>query len=143
MSLPRSPWSSMPTVMQGSCSSRARPLGGFTLIEVLVALTIVAVALTASLRGAMVLTSNARDVDRKLYAVLIAENRLLELRFGHAQVSTGEAPFECEQAGIVFRCRQSVTSTPNPFFRRVEIHVAGGGEDAHEFADLMGLLAVN
>jgi len=121
----------------------ARASRGFTLLEVLVALGIVAVALTAALRGAMALTSNAHDVDLKLYAILTAENQLLELRFGHTQVSTGESSFDCEQGGVVFQCRQSVTATPNPFFRRVEIHVASAGDSPREFADLMALLSVN
>jgi len=117
--------------------------GGFTLLEVLVALTIVAVALAAALRGAMALTGNSHDLDLKLYAVLTAENQLLELRFARSQVSTGETVFDCEQGGVVFQCRQNVAPTPNPFFRRVEVHVSGTGEGAHEFADLMALLPVN
>jgi len=133
--------------MLASCSSRgplyAAAARGFTLLEVLVALTIIAVALTAALRGAMALTGNAQDVTLKLYAILTAENQLLELRFGRAQVSVGESLFDCEQGGVVFRCSQSVTPTPNPFFRRVEVHVASTGDHAREFADLMALLPVN
>ena len=128
-------------------SSNAAPRGprggGFTLLEVLVALTIIAVALTAALRGAMALTSNAHDVDLKLYAIMVAENQLLELRFGRSQVGVGDSQFDCEQGGIVFVCTQSVTPTPNPFFRRVEVHVATRGDGAREFADLMGLLPIN
>jgi general secretion pathway protein I len=133
--------------MRASCSSGARgrvaSARGFTLLEVLVALTIIAVALTAALRGAMALTSNAQDVNLKLYAILTAENQLLELRFGRAQVSVGESRYDCEQGGVVFRCSQSVTPTPNPFFRRVEVRVATTGDNAREFADLMALLPVN
>jgi general secretion pathway protein I len=120
-----------------------RAARGFTLLEVLVALTIIAVALTAALRGAMALTSNARDVDLKLYATLTAENQILELRFGRSQVGVGESQYDCEQGGVVFLCTQSVTATPNPFFRRVEVHVATRGDGAREFADLMGLLPIN
>jgi len=116
---------------------------GFTLLEVLVALAIIAVALTAALRGAIALTSNAHDVDLKLYAILVAENQLLELRFGRKQVGVGESQFDCEQGGVVFLCTQSVTATPNPFFRRIEVHVATRGDGAREFADLTGLLPVN
>lgn len=129
-----------------SSAGRRRPGAphpGFTLLEVLVALAIIAVALTAALRGAAALTSNSHDVDLKLYAVLVAENQLLELRFGRKQVGVGEAQFDCEQGGVMFLCTQSVTATPNPFFRRVEVHVATRGEGAREFADLMGLLPVN
>lgn len=137
----------MPVGVPGSCSKRAAARAacarGFTLLEVLVALTIIAVALTAALRGAMALTSNARDIDRKLYAVITAENQQLELRFGRSQVGVGESRFDCGQGGISFVCTQSVTLTPNPFFKRVEIHVASTDENARDFADLMALLPVN
>jgi len=141
------PSSLMPAGVPASCSKRAAPRGagarGFTLLEVLVALTIIAVALTAALRGAMALTGNAQDIDRKLYAVITAENQQLELRFGRSQVGLGESRFDCEQGGINFLCTQSITPTPNPFFKRVEIHVATTDEKARDFADLMALLAVN
>ena len=133
--------------MPASCSSRGRRPGfivrGFTLLEVLVALAIIAVALTAALRGAMALTGNSQDIDRKLFAVLTAENQQLELRFGRSQVGSGESRYDCEQGGVPFVCTQSVTSTPNPFFRRVEIHVTSTDEKARDFADLMALLPVN
>ncbi len=60
-----------------------------------------------------------------------------------AQVGVGESQFDCEQGGVVFLCTQSITSTPNPFFRRIEVHVATPGDGGREFADLMGLLPVN
>jgi len=138
----------MPTAMPAACSRRPRVGGGsrrrgFTLLEVLVALTILAVALTAALRGAMALTNNARDIDLKLYAVITAENQLRELRLAHGQVALGDTQFDCEQGGVSFVCTQSVSATPNPFFRRVEVHVATAGADGHEYADLMGLQPVN
>ena len=132
----------MPMGTRHSCS-RSAARRGFTLLEVLVALTIVAVALAASLRGAMKLTGDSRDVDRKLYAVLTAENQLLEVRFIGGQASPGESEFECAQGGIPFHCRQTISTTPNPFFRRIEVHVSSEGDDAREFADLMALLPVN
>lgn len=142
----------MPAAMRHWCNSAGAPAAtgpgrpvaeGFTLLEVLVALVIIAVALTAALRGAIALTGNAQDVHRKLYAIQTAENQLLELRFGRSQVSLGESVYDCEQGGIIFRCAQSITSTPNPFFRRVEIHVSTTGDDTREYADLMALLPVN
>lgn len=147
MNLRPLPSSLMPAVVPASCSrreaSRAARARGFTLLEVLVALTIIAVALTAALRGAMALTGNAQDIDRKLYAVITAENQQLELRFGRSQVGLGESRYDCDQGGMNFVCTQSITPTPNPFFKRVEVHVASTDEKARDFADLMALLPVN
>jgi len=133
----------MPASSNSRAGARACPAQGFTLLEVLVAITIIAVALTAALRGAMALTGNARDIDRKLYAVITAENQQLELRFARSQVgAAGDARFDCPQGGMDFVCTQSVNPTPNPFFQRVEIHVTGTDENARDFADLMALLPV-
>ncbi|MCS6944859.1 MAG: type II secretion system minor pseudopilin GspI [Sutterellaceae bacterium] len=97
--------------------------GGFTLLEVLVALVIIGVALAAAMRGAMALTHAAEDARLKLLATLTAENRLLELRLARQRLELGQANSECEQGGWVFICEQTVKSTPNPFFRRVELQV--------------------
>ena len=58
----------------------ARPAGGFTLIEVLVALGIVAIALTAGLRATTALTNNAMRQSDILLAHLCAENELVKAR---------------------------------------------------------------
>ena len=116
-----------------------RSAGGFTLLEVLVALTILAVALTAALRSAMALTNNIRDIRSKQYALMTAENRLLELQLGAGAIQIGVSGFPCEQGGVVFSCEQIIRPTPNPFFDRVEVAVRSS-DGTREFADLMALL---
>lgn len=114
---------------------------GFTLIEVLVALTIIAVALIAALRGAMALTANATETRMRLLATSVAENRILELHLAASAPAPGEVRADCPQADVVFTCVQSVQPTPNPFFRRVEIRVLDGRDPSgHEFVRLMALL---
>src|SRR5512143_237696 len=104
---------------------------GFTLLEVLVALVIIGVALAASMRGAMSLTSTAEYSREKLLALLTAENRLLELRLARDRLEPGEEVLDCEQGGIAFICSQAVKPTPNPFFRRVEVRVFRSDEAGH------------
>ena len=102
---------------------------GFTLLEVLVALTIIAVALAASMRGAMSLTNNAEDTRLKLLATIEAENRLLELRLARGSLNVGSVKAPCQQGGISFTCEQNIKNTPNPFFRRIEVRVWRGDVD--------------
>ncbi|MDQ3445461.1 MAG: type II secretion system minor pseudopilin GspI [Pseudomonadota bacterium] len=114
---------------------------GFTLLEVLVALVIIGVALAASMRGAMSLTSTAEYTRQKLLAILTAENRLLELRLGRERLEPGESILPCEQGGVAFLCSQAVKPTPNPFFRRVEVRVLRQ-DDAGNRSQLVELMTV-
>jgi len=118
---------------------------GFTLLEVLVALVIIGVALAASMRGAMSLTSTAEYTRQKLLAVLTAENRLLELRLGRERLEPGDSVIACDQGGVSFVCSQAVKPTPNPFFRRVEVRVFRSDEDGNrrQLAELMTVMPTN
>ena len=99
----------------------------FTLLEVLVALVIIGVALTAAMRGALSLTGAAEGTRFALLATMVAENRLFELRLARQSLDLGQSVTPCAQAEIEFACEQTIKSTPNPFFRRVELRVFRGG----------------
>jgi general secretion pathway protein I len=117
---------------------------GFTLLEVLVALAIIAVALGAAMRGALALAGNATDSRRMLLAALTAENRLLELRLARAQLALGETVTDCPEGGVIFICEQTVKTTPNPFFRRVELRVFWRDANTQRrYAEMMSILPIN
>jgi len=71
-----------PPCERGPRASAARTSGGFpggfTLIEVLVALAILAVALAAAIRAATVAADGTLDLKEKLLATWVAQNRLAE-----------------------------------------------------------------
>jgi general secretion pathway protein I len=114
---------------------------GFTLLEVLVALVIIGVALSAAMRGALALTGNAEDTRYKMLATLAAENRLLELRLARQRLEVGQTTVECEEGGVQFACEQIIRSTPNPFFRRVEMRVTRAEQvGRRQYAELMTVL---
>lgn len=93
---------------------------GFTLIEVLVALTLVAVALGAGLRAAGAVTDNAERFEIMTAAQWCAENQLVELRVSRQFPGTGVSAFPCLQMGRELQGRLEVQPTPNPNFRRVD-----------------------
>lgn len=114
---------------------------GFTLLEVLVALVIIGVALAAAMRGALSLTGAAEDTRYAMLATMVAENRLLELRLARESLEIGQTTTTCAQANVEFLCEQTVKSTPNPFFRRVELQVyRGSGEQRRRYAEMMAVL---
>ncbi|MES2949422.1 MAG: type II secretion system minor pseudopilin GspI [Pseudomonadota bacterium] len=97
---------------------------GFTLVEVLVALGIVAVALAAGVRSTASLTRNAERQSDLLLAHLCAENALVAVRLSKQMPAVGDNTTACEQAGHTLAVTLSVRPTPNPNFLRVEAHVA-------------------
>jgi general secretion pathway protein I len=98
----------------------SQPARGFTLIEVMVALAIVAIALGAGLRAAGTVTDNARRLDGVLSAQWCAENALTNLRLARQLPGIGDADFSCTQLGRSFAGELQTRATPNPNFRRVE-----------------------
>ncbi len=96
---------------------------GFTLLEVLVALVIVGTALGASLRAVGSLTQNSGDLRVAMMAAWSAENRLAQIRLAHEWPALGQHRFDCPQGELHLVCEENVYSTPNPFFRRVEVSV--------------------
>ncbi len=111
---------------------------GFTLIEVLVALGIVAIALVAGLQATIALTNNAQRQSDVLLAQLCAENELVQLRLSRQLPPVGDARFPCEQAGRTFSGQLSVMPTPNANFRRVEAFVQDGDYTILRLATIMG-----
>ncbi|MCU0941057.1 MAG: type II secretion system minor pseudopilin GspI [Hydrogenophaga sp.] len=104
-------------------------LRGFTLIEVLVALGVVALTLTAGLQASGALTRNAERQTEQWLAQLCAENALTAVRLQRQLPTTGDSESACEQVGLVLRVRLSVLPTPNPNFRRVDATVLRGPGD--------------
>lgn len=93
---------------------------GFTLLEVMVALAVVAIALGAGLRAAGVLTDNASRLADVTQAQWCADNQLTALRLSRAYPGVGDAEFRCEQLGHVYLGKLVTRPTPNPNFRRVD-----------------------
>ena len=113
---------------------------GFTLLEVLVALAILGIALTAVLRAGIVTTDQAQAVKYKLLAQWSADNLLAEQiarkRWPAPGVQTGTSV----QAGVELDWEQTVSATPNPAFRRIEIKIYPRQDHRYAWAQLLGFL---
>jgi general secretion pathway protein I len=100
---------------------------GMTLIEVLVALAIVAVALAAGLKAAGALTNNAQRLANVTVAQWCAENQLVNMKLLRVFPGFGDSRFSCEQIGIALEGKVSVRPTPNPNFRRIDVQMLDDG----------------
>lgn len=111
---------------------------GFTLVEVLVALGIVAIALLAGLQATNALTRNAARQSDVLLAQLCADNALTALRLSRQLPGVGDDDQACEQAGRMFRVLLGVRPTPNPSFRRVDAQVVENGLPVLRITTIVG-----
>lgn len=111
---------------------------GFTLIEVLVSLGIVAIALVAGLQATTALTNNAQRQSDVLLGHICAENELTRMRLSRQMPGVGDSELPCEQAGQAFTVRLKVSGTPNPGFRRVDAQVFTGTSPLLKVSTVMG-----
>lgn len=96
---------------------------GFTLIEALVALAILAVTLAAGTKAAGALVLNAQRQIDMTAAQWCADNQLTGLRLARAFPGIGEADFSCDQLGRRYRGQVRAQATPNPNFRRIDVQI--------------------
>ena len=111
---------------------------GFTLVEVLVALGIVAIALGAGIRATLALTRNAERQSDVLLAHLCAENELVKVRLSKQLPGVGDTRLPCVQGGRSLAVALTVRPTPNPNFRRVDAQVMDGDSPILKLSTVLG-----
>jgi general secretion pathway protein I len=112
---------------------------GFTLIEVLVALAIVAVALGAGVQAAGALANNTQRMIDVSAAQWCADNELANLKLARQFPSIGDTDFSCTQLGREFKGQMSVRPTPNPNFRRVDANMSdAAGQPLLRLSTILG-----
>jgi general secretion pathway protein I len=113
---------------------------GFTLIEMLVALAIVAVALLAGVRAVGTMAQTSAELKLRLLAQVSAENRIAELRAARAFPGIGSRTVACPQGRVPLECVEEAKATPNPLFRRIEVRVYAGDDRDRLLAEMIGIL---
>jgi general secretion pathway protein I len=111
--------------------TRAR---GFTLIEMVVALAVLAVAMGALISGMGRYAANAAALREKTVALWVAHNRLTEIGLEPAWPEIGKSDGDVEMAGAEWRWDVTVAETPDPKVRRVDITVKPKGADGESVA---------
>ena len=111
---------------------------GFTLIEVLVALSIVAIALLAGLQATGALGRNAERQTQAMLGQICAENELIRLRLLRQLPDVGNRQSDCTQGGQTLQVGVTVQTTPNPNFRRVDARISQQGQTVLQLSTVMG-----
>lgn len=125
-------------MMHGSTRCASRLEWGFTLIEVMVALGIVAVTLSAGLQASGAITRQAQRQTDMLLAQLCAENELVKLRLARQLPGVGDARSVCTQAGRELTVLRVVRPTPNANFQRVDAQVLDGETPLWRVSTVLG-----
>lgn len=110
---------------------------GFTLIEVLVALTIAAIALAAVSRSIVQAIDTTVALRDRQTAQWVAQNQLALIRISRSWPKADTTSGSVKQMGNEWVWKQEVTTMPEPNFRRIEIEVFKK-DDTHRHARLVG-----
>jgi general secretion pathway protein I len=120
--------------------SRFRKHRGFTLLEVLVALAILAIAMAAVSRTASSSIRNADALRIRVIADWVAQNRLANHQAINDWPSPGIQTGSEDQAGQTYPWQEEVISTPNPTMRRIVVSVYSPADAKLKLRELTGYL---
>ena len=108
---------------------KCRTSRGFTLLEVMVALTIVALSLTAVAASMSQMINSARTMRDRTYASWIAQNRIAEIRLAPATPDVGASNGEVQYANVDWTWRAVVSETGVDDLYRIDVSVSFAGSD--------------
>ncbi len=96
---------------------------GFTLIEVLVALAIIAISIGTAMRATSAALAGSGEIKDRMMARWVGRNELARLQTSPSLPAPGNLAGEVTQGNVVYLWNAVVETTPNPNFRKVEIVV--------------------
>lgn len=103
-------------------------MGGFTLLEIMVALAIFATLATAVLSASQYVIKQAGAVEERLIAAWVADNHLTELRL-HPGMAVGQAQTIAQMNRRDWVVRQHIRETGDPPLLSVEVEVSLGDRE--------------
>jgi len=113
---------------------------GFTLLEVLVALAVLAVCMAAVARAAGSGVNHVEAMRERSLADWVAQNRLALHAARGDWLPVGTQNGEEAQAGRNFSWREEVSATPNPAMRRIVVSVFASNEPDHPLRQMTSYL---
>lgn len=116
-----------------------RRMAGFTLLEVMVALAILAIALGAAIKGASANAANAGYMRDKTLAQWVAMNVVAELQLQVDWPAPGERRGRVEMAGVSWKWSAQITPTFDESIRRLDVAV-GAENEAESYVQLVAYL---
>ena len=110
---------------------------GFTLMEVMVALAVLAVSMAALIQTAINNASNAAHLRDKVFALWVAENRLAEIRIKGEWPRLGSNSGEMEMANYRWHWKSRSIKTVTDDLREITIEVRRNPDDEFPISSLL------
>ncbi|MDH3589103.1 MAG: type II secretion system minor pseudopilin GspI [Gammaproteobacteria bacterium] len=115
--------------------------GGFTLLEVLVALAVAVYGMLSITLAAITAGSNATSLREQSLAHWVAMNQAAELRLAENWPATGISDGDVDFAGMQWRWNTEISETDVEALRRAEIAVAYAEEPDREIARVVAFVS--
>ncbi len=143
---------SVPSLLRaGSCRNEGKPVHqgflkttrcqGFTLLEVIVALAVIAFSLAAAASAVSNSAGTASSLQQRTYAHWVAMNKMTELHATKKWPSTGTSKGSTLMARHEWFWSVKVSKTPNQKIRRVDVRVRSDENDESPLVTLTGFLS--
>ncbi len=113
---------------------------GFTLVEIMVAIAILAISMTAIIRSTGQVSTNAFLLRQKTFAHWVAQNKMNELLITKAWPNTGKDKDEANLADLDWELEIETESTPVETIRKVTIYVSAAETPDSVATSLSGYL---
>ena len=115
---------------------------GFTLLEVMVALFVVAIALGGVIKVMGTAAQNSSRLSDRTFAQWVALNQIASLKITKEWPKFDEVTGEAEMASRKWKWVQKTIKTEDKNIKRVEVSVRPAGDDnENPFATVIGFLA--
>ena len=121
-----------------AADARAR---GFTLLEILVAITILAISLSALIQTTITHSRNVTLLRERTFAHWVAMNKLAELHLSATWPATGLQNSKVEWGNTEWGVTLRISNTPNDAIRQAEIEVFRTPERKESITTITGFLS--
>ncbi len=110
---------------------------GFTLLEIVIALGILAIALTAAVKGITAHVSNATHLKERTLAHWVAMNKVAETQIQADWPSLGKTTGTTEMAGLEWHWQLSISESLDDDIRQLDVIVSRVESPDRPMASLM------
>ena len=116
-------------------------ISGFTLVEVVVAVAVIAIGLAATIKTVSSVGKNTALLNERIVATWVAQNAMANFELNNDENSGKENSGSEEMAGIEWYWEKTVQKTEDPDILRIEINVRKDNSSKSQvFATLVTLL---